>query len=479
MANVNLSQRDIDYIARVVDTEVPRSIQRSNPQEYQRMVGAVVDTVTNRMASGKYPTSATGVLNQSRQFSKITGPSFLNPYGSVQQTPRAPESVRNMVADRIAGAAAGEPSAIGGALNYANPNYSSKSSLRGWIDPMINAGAQAFGVGKNVHYHGTPPGQQPAAPYTVSAEGIPNGRIPAPTLLDEAPQQAASSPFDAILSPQQPSFPATPSPVERGALADVPPVSFDNSRFGSPKALAFDAGRFGQPNYIDTSGLLGPDMQTGFDAERFGAPSSVATTPQQLQRGLLDQQLNAGILPDLRAPATNWPGAPGAPQLAPAPAAVAYTDPMVTHAPDSIQTAAVQPQAPTAPSGLLSGPEAAQLQQQQSLMGGPLQHSTPAEFQAYADRTRAAMGRQNLLGGLGGGLLGGLVLGPVGAIAGGLLGKTIAQRNFFPEAPPANPNNNGKQQSGYAGLNESGRRSYSESKQFRDAVDGKMSAGLW
>jgi predicted lipid-binding transport protein (Tim44 family) len=154
-------------------------------------------------------------------------------------------------------------------------------------------------------------------------------------------------------------------------------------------------------------------------------------------------------------------------------------DPRVTTQPDSINTAAVQaPEiSPAQSGGLLSPAEAAQVRQQQ---GVQLQHSTPAEFQAYVDRTQKAMDRQNMLGGLGGGLLGGLVLGPIGAIAGGFLGRNIAQRNFFPEAPPANPNNSSsKQQTGYAGLNESGRRAYSESKQFRDAVDGKMSAGLW
>lgn len=473
MANVNLSQRDIDYIARVVDTEVPRSIARKNPQEYQRMVSAVVDTVTNRMASGKYPTTAAGVLNQPRQFSKITGPAHLNPYGSVQQTPRAPESVRNMVADRIAAAAAGQPSAIGGALNYANPNFSSKSNLRGWIDPMINAGAQAFGVGKNVHYHGTAPGQQPVGPYSVSAEGIPSGRIPAPAFLEEQPKRPAENPFDAVLTEAayRPSFPATTSPVQREALPDVSPVSFDYGRFGTPQPASFDYGRFGAPTGKTSRNPTDPSVQ--FDAERFGTPGTLATTPQQLQRGLLDQALDAGELPGLLGPATSWPG------QVPATAPVAgYVDPRVTTQPDSINTAAVQAPdvAPAPTGGLLSPAEAAQARQQQ---GVQLQHSTPAEFQAYVDRTQKAMDRQNMLGGLGGGLLGGLVLGPVGAIAGGLLGRNIAQRNFFPEAPPANPNNNGKQQTGYASLNESGRRAYSESKQFRDAVDGKMSAGLW
>jgi hypothetical protein len=468
MANVNLSQRDIDYIARVVDTEVPRSIQRSNPQEYQRMVGAVVDTVTNRMSSGNYPTTAAGVLNQSRQFSKITGPSFLDPYGSVQQTPRAPESVRNMVADRIAGAAAGEPSAIGGALNYANPNFSSKSSLRGWIDPMINAGAQMFGVGKSVHYHGTPPGQTPAGPYTVTAEGIPSGRIPAPSFFEEQPQRPAENPFDAILSPSAPSFPATRAPVQREALPDVTPVSFDNSRFGAAPAKSFDQSRFGAPSpaassYFDYSGLLSDPQQQPdtFDAGRMPQAAPIANTPQQLQRGLLDQQLNAGILPDLMAPATNWPGqmAPAATPTAPA----AYTEPMAMgdYEPASIKTARVQ--APEVQSGLLSQPEYQQVQQQQGLLGGPMAHSTPAEMQAMADHMGKQMQNRSLGGGLLGGLLGGLTLGPLGAIGGGLLGRNLAKNSFFPDAPKS-------QSRGDGSMTDYGKSVSNQSGQFRDAM---------
>lgn len=276
----------------------------------------------------------------------------------------------------------------------------------------------------------------------------------------------ADNPFDAILTDAayRPSFPATPSPVQREALPDVTPVSFDNGRFGTPQPASFDYGRFGAPTGKTSRNPVDPSVQ--FDAQRFGTPGTLATTPQQLQRGLLDQALDAGELPGLLGPATSWPG------QTPAPVA-GYVDPRVSVQPDSINTAAVQPPEVSAPAspGMAGQPQG-------GLLGGPLQQTNPAEFQAYADRTRQAMQRQNLLGGLGGGLLGGLVLGPIGAIAGGLLGKTIAQRNFFPEAPPANPNNK-QQKTGYAALDDSGRKSYSESKQFRDAVDGKMSPGLW
>jgi hypothetical protein len=269
-------------------------------------------------------------------------------------------------------------------------------------------------------------------------------------------QRPSDNPFDAILTPAayQPSFPATPSPVQREALPDVSPLSFDYGRF---------------PTTGKTS-RLPADVPSQFDAERFPTTAPPATTPQQLQRGLLDQALDAGELPGLLGPATSWPG------QAPAPVA-GYVDPRVTTQPASIETAAVQAPETTASispgGGLLSPAEAAQVQQQQGLLGGPLQHSTPAQIADIAARNQQAMQRQNLLGGLGGGLLGGLVLGPVGAIAGGLLGKTVASRNFYPEAPK--PQQNSKND---RSLNDYGRSVANQSSQFSRAMS-KGGVGLY
>lgn len=386
--------------------------------------------------------------------------------------------------------------------NRALQKYGSPQAARQWVAPpnrsqhnkgmaadlkYLSPQAKAW-VRENAPAHGLsfPLKNEPWHVELATARN-PNAATPPRDIPNVSPALAydavptprpSSNPFDAILSPSTPepasvlasSF--TPTPVQREALPDVTPVSFDNGRFGAP-AKTFDQSRFGAPaspasSYFDYSGLLSEDPQqvSPFDAERLGPTSPVATTPQQLQRGLLDQQLNAGILPDLMAPATNWPG-----QVAPV-----EQPAMGDYEPTSIKTSSVQP--PAVQSGLMSMPEYRQVQEQQALMGGALPQTSPAEFQAYADRTRQQMQNRSLGGGLLGGLLGGLTLGPVGAIAGGLLGKTVANRSFFPEAPPANPNSK-QQQTGYAGLNESGRRSYSESKQFRDAVDGKMSAGLW
>lgn len=166
---VNLSAQDIDYIARVVATEVPPGIAKRNPLEYKRMVGAVVDTITNRVASGRYGGSVTDVLNQRRAFSKITGPKRLDPHGSVEKTPKAPKAVMEVVKGHIAARADGMPSIVGGALDYANPNYSDASNRRRWVDPMIKSGAQKFGLGNSVHYHGLAPGNREAPMTDIDA----------------------------------------------------------------------------------------------------------------------------------------------------------------------------------------------------------------------------------------------------------------------------------------------------------------------
>ena len=173
MADVHLTQRDIDYISRVVATEVPASIAQSDPAEYSRMVGAVVDTITNRMASGEYPSTVTGVVNQRNQFSAINGP-IDGAWGSVQNAPRASQELQSLVASHIADISQGvEESEIGGSMNYANPNFSSARNLRDWINPMIEAGAVKLGLGDAVHYHGIIPGDEAVGPYGLSAEGIP------------------------------------------------------------------------------------------------------------------------------------------------------------------------------------------------------------------------------------------------------------------------------------------------------------------
>lgn len=458
MANVHLTQRDVDYIARVVDTEVPRSIQRRNPAEYNRMVRAVVDTVTNRMASGQFPSTATGVLNQRRQFSKITGPSSLNPYGSVQQTPRAPASVRNLVMDHVATRAAGAPPSIGGALNYANPNFSSKSNL-GWIGDMISAGAQKLGVGKSVHYHGNAPGTTPVGDYSVSAESMPGSFVPRPTPRGGLFQVEG---VGGILSAIDP---ATPVSVERQALAPVtasPTVTASGTAQSGvvPEAAAASAD-LGTNVRVGGVNPFAPKMSLAEQYAAYGQGQAIARN-----MGLLAQDV-AGFSPQLH-PVQQAPQGDMTPSDLP-PATDVQPSQVQTpqvEVPGPVQAAPVsQPQYSAPQGGLLSPAEYAAVQQQQMNLNA----MGPNRGVQFGNLAKGALTR------IGGGILGGMLLGPLGAVAGGLLApkavSAITSKEGFPDKPKNTPKGDGR-------LNEYGRSVQRESRQFRDAVASGR-GGLW
>lgn len=218
MADIELSDDDIDYISRVVATEIPPSVRR-NPMEYNRMVGAVVDTVTNRLATGKYGKTVPDVLNQRRAFSKITGPARLAPYGSVQATPKASKRVEQAVKDHLAGRARGKKAEIKKSVDYANPNYSDFSNLRGWVNPMIAKGATKLGIGKAVHYHGTAPGGPTVPDYNVK---VPSGFMP--TLGDDM-RRTVGAPIPAA-KPQN-TMMAQARAFDRGGILNPAQVSLN------------------------------------------------------------------------------------------------------------------------------------------------------------------------------------------------------------------------------------------------------------
>lgn len=456
MANVNLTQRDIDYIARVVETEVPRSLANRNPAEYDRMVRGVVDTVTNRMASGVFPSTATGVLNQPRQFSKITGPSRLDPYGSVQNTPRASAATKNLVTDYIAGRAAGEPTTIGGALNYANPNFSSKSNLTSWINPMIERGATMLGVGRNVHAHGTAPNLQPVGEYSLAAEGMPGAYVPRPTSLDDLPQAAqAGGILSAINAP-------VPGLVQREELAPQTAGLMMNAY--QPIAQPTEA-----QASLDTLRQGQSQTQPGLLAGQYAAYGAGKVAPQQAgllsedvayQRMINDlnaqrQQLQAGADPMASIP--NWTQQPQAQVQAPEVTQV--------QAPEMAAQPIAQQPAQQFTGGLLSPQEQEQFAAQRAMLS-----------RQPTNRQRG-IGGKKMAGAIGGGLLGGLMLGPLGGLLGAALGQSAVGGRLntmmtgYPTAPSRAGSVGNTGRISRSQLNESGRNAYNTSEQFREAVD--------
>ncbi|MGN7959125.1 glucosaminidase domain-containing protein [Agrobacterium radiobacter] len=223
----------------------------------------------------------------------------------------------------------------------------------------------------------------------------------------------------------EPTFTAPLSSVERAPIQEVAMSPFDASRFGpAPTSL--------------------------FDATRFADPASVAQGKAALQRGLLDQQLSVGILPNIP------------PSVAPA---TTYVDPKVSVQPTVAQPA-IEVAQPT-PARSIS----------QMTTGSVMAPQITERQREIAAKTQSDMRNRSILGTLGGAVLGGALLGPVGGLLGGYLGKTYSNSGYYPEAPERlNPG--GTDDRSYGGLNDYGRDAYNESKDFRDAVDSG-SAGLW
>lgn len=463
MANVHLTQRDVDYISRVVDTEVPRSIARRNPAEYNRMVRAVVDTVTNRMASGQFPSTATGVLNQRRQFSKITGPGSLNPYGSVQKAPRAPAEVKSLVMDHVAARAAGAPPTIGGALNYANPHFSSKSNL-GWIGDMISAGAEKLGVGKSVHYHGNAPGTKPVGDYTLSAESMPGSFVPRPTPRNGLLQAQGVGGILAAIDP------ATPTRVERQDLPAVASPSVTASGTAQAGVVPSSATAFADLGTNVRVGGVNPFAEAAAPkmslAEQYAAYGQGQAIARNM--GLLAQDV-AEFSPQLHPVQQAPQGDITLSDLPPVGAAAVQPTQIQTpqvEVPEVAQPEPVsQPQYSAPQGGLLSPAEYAAVQQQQMNLNamGPNRVAQVGNF------AKGALTR------VGGGILGGMLLGPIGAIAGGLLAPSavnaMTRKEGFPDKPKNTPKGDGR-------LNDYGRSVQRESRQFDRAVRSGT-GGLW
>lgn len=153
---LRLSQQDITDITKVTSTEAAEHLGQS---DYNKQAGAIVDTIINRVVSKGYPDTVRGVINQSHQFSAISGNK--GAYGSIQNMPdgATKPKARAFVPGYLKGLVDGSiKPVINGDLNYLNPAHSGQKALRTWgkiIMDQANKSGQIYGTGKSLHYHGT------------------------------------------------------------------------------------------------------------------------------------------------------------------------------------------------------------------------------------------------------------------------------------------------------------------------------------
>lgn len=174
-----LTQTDILNLKKTLQTEWVQSA--GDVQAH-----GIIDTILNRTASGRWGSTVADVVNAKSQFSDINGPvAWRSGRNSVEDLPAARISARvdQMVDSYLAQRAAGQPSAIGSHLNYANPNYSDAVNL-GWINALQGP---VLGRGDAIHRHGTTPDLQRHRPgaFTITLPG-----------QTQAGQTDPSQPFD-------------------------------------------------------------------------------------------------------------------------------------------------------------------------------------------------------------------------------------------------------------------------------------------
>lgn len=186
---INLTQKEVTDLTKTLATEW---VTKQGPDQGK----AIIDTILNRKASGKWGDSITDVVNARAQFSDINSV-LTDKLGrntvdqlvvgknlSAAQFAKADALVKEYLPQR----AAGQPSIVGDHLNYLNPDprLSGKNVLPGgWGGPEYQAFAKqndlVFGQGQFKHMHGTAKWLQSSRPGEFGVN-LPPGMQAAGTL---------------------------------------------------------------------------------------------------------------------------------------------------------------------------------------------------------------------------------------------------------------------------------------------------------
>lgn len=475
----------------VTDVILGEAVSGSIEKRYEDMK-AIASVMVNRARSLGVPLET--VVQNQREFNAYNKP-----------LPSGVNAYRNLAQQAIDDVLTNGP--VHNATFYATP--AAKGNLpKGLVEEARTGGHVYYSDPKN-RAIGTSIGyRQPDALAATQYAGIDERNIPVPSA---SPRGLLSA-----------SFPATPSPVERGGILSAPvqQVGFDEGRFGprTQPVEGFDEGRLGRStamnyqNLVDANRATRPQTAAAspFDSGRFGTITAQPQGMDGLRQGLLAsnaQMANPqGILntaaaaqPALEIAKTGR--LPAAPQLGPAPfqgpvapgmqpamdaanlqldvmdqrakmglpavnqpvAQPGYVDPVVSAQPAAPAQPAQAAQ-PAMGGGVLASPNASNL--------------GPAMTLEEANKISRDLGMRRMGGGLLGGILGGALLGPIGALAGGYIGRQMGAKSYYPPAPKTAGKPQQQQRLSRDNLSDKGRDLYDSSKQVRDAVD-KGSSGLW
>lgn len=166
IAKIFVSDIELDALARVAHSEVGH-FGKYGDDQLKGGLGAVVDTIINRVAQPHYPMTIGEVVDAPKQFSAI------NPIGTWANLPKATPKNFAIVRDHLIARCAGQASAIKGATHFLNPHLSSPSAMNRWGRHVVDNAVAVFGSEerRDVHFHGFAPNAAVPPKYFLALQG--------------------------------------------------------------------------------------------------------------------------------------------------------------------------------------------------------------------------------------------------------------------------------------------------------------------
>lgn len=310
-AALNLDPQSVNQIKKVLLTEVIAGLPKD---AYNAQAAGIVDTIMNRVMSGRWGNNVKSVVNAPYQFSDINGPVSWKRHGRNDvdqitdawlQSPagkKASEFVDRYLALRSGNAAEapnvpmaeGAPhyaQLVGGHLNYANPHYSDKSNLP-WIMALDGP---VLGQGTAIHRHGTAGNQKPVdASYPVNLTGQPQMAEAPPQEMVQRPVQVASldgvNPQDVLQArPDVASANVNPQEVMQPAQEQVAQAPFSMNDAMAANSMMPPLAQQQQP-------IMPPQQAPA-------APPPPPAAPQAPQRPQIDPRIIQAVTSPYSSPA--------------------------------------------------------------------------------------------------------------------------------------------------------------------------------